>query len=562
MTTILDYLSTSIKLLGALGLLIYGMRMMSDALQKMAGPQLRYILGKMTTNRFTGMLTGTLVTCAVQSSSATTVMTVSFVSAGLLTLAQAISVIMGANIGTTLTAWIMSLGYSLDLTMIVFPAFFIGLVLIYQKQRRYIGDFLFGIAFMFLSLVMLSTTGKEMDLGHNPAVVDFFSSFDVNSYLTIIAFLAIGTLITCIVQSSAAVMAITILLCSTGVLPIYLGIALVMGENIGTTATANLAALGSGTQARRAALAHLLFNVFGVIWVLLIFYPFVDMVCKLVGYDPAIGGQAERLPVVLAMFHTCFNVTNTAILIWFIPQLEKAVCKILPEKVQEEKDTFKLRYIRANLIQTPEIAVLQAEKETSSFAENTREMFEDVQKLFLEKEEKAFTELFTRIEKEEDMTDRLELEIARYLEQVGEGHLSDDTKMKIRQMMREVSELESIGDACYNLARMMRRRQQQGYELSSELILKTQSMMALCDKALAQMCNMMHGHPSKHNIHETYQLENNINQMRDRLKSDNIRDVNDRKYSYTVGTLFGDMVGELEKLGDYVVNVVEARVGQ
>ena len=562
MTTILDYLSTSIKLLGALGLLIYGMRMMSDALQKMAGPQLRYILGKMTTNRFTGMLTGTLVTCAVQSSSATTVMTVSFVSAGLLTLAQAISVIMGANIGTTLTAWIMSLGYSLDLTMIVFPAFFIGLVLIYQKQRRYIGDFLFGIAFMFLSLVMLSTTGKEMDLGHNPAVVDFFSSFDVNSYLTIIAFLAIGTLITCIVQSSAAVMAITILLCSTGVLPIYLGIALVMGENIGTTATANLAALGSGTQARRAALAHLLFNVFGVTWVLLIFYPFVDMVCKLVGYDPAIGGQAERLPVVLAMFHTCFNVTNTAILIWFIPQLEKAVCKILPEKVQEEKDTFKLRYIRANLIQTPEIAVLQAEKETSSFAENTREMFADVQKLFLEKDEKAFTELFTRIEKEEDMTDRLELEIARYLEQVGEGHLSDETKMKIRQMMREVSELESIGDACYNLARMMRRRQQQGYELYSELTLKTQSMMALCDKALAQMCNMMHGHPSKHNIHETYQLENNINQMRDRLKSDNIRDVNDRKYSYTVGTLFGDMVGELEKLGDYVVNVVEARVGQ
>lgn len=562
MTTILDYLSTSIKLLGALGLLIYGMRMMSDALQKMAGPQLRYILGKMTTNRFTGMLTGTLVTCAVQSSSATTVMTVSFVSAGLLTLAQAISVIMGANIGTTLTAWIMSLGYSLDLTMIVFPAFFIGLVLIYQKQRRYIGDFLFGIAFMFLSLVMLSTTGKEMDLGHNQAVVDFFSSFDVNSYLTIIAFLAIGTVITCIVQSSAAVMAITILLCSTGVLPIYLGIALVMGENIGTTATANLAALGSGTQARRAALAHLLFNVFGVTWVLLIFYPFVDIVCKLVGYNPAIGGQAERLPVVLAMFHTCFNVTNTAILIWFIPQLEKAVCKILPEKVQEEKDTFKLRYIRANLIQTPEIAVLQAEKETSSFAENTREMFADVRKLFLEKDEKAFTELFTRIEKEEDMTDRLELEIARYLEQVGEGHLSDDTKMKIRQMMREVSELESIGDACYNLARMMRRRQQQGYELSSELILKTQSMMALCDKALAQMCNMMHGHPSKHNIHETYQLENNINQMRDRLKSDNIRDVNDRKYSYTVGTLFGDMVGELEKLGDYVVNVVEARVGQ
>ena len=312
METFQDYVMVSLKLLGALGLFIFGMRMMSDALQKMAGPQLRHILARMTTNRLTGMLTGVFVTCAVQSSSATTVMTVSFVSAGLLTLSQAISVIMGANIGTTLTAWIMSLGYNVDLTNVVFPAFLVGIVLIYMKRHRFVGDFLFGIAFMFLSLVMLSTAGKEMDLEHNEAVVSFFASFDTDSYLTILAFLGIGTLITCIVQSSAAVMAITILLCSTGVLPIYLGIALVMGENIGTTATANLAALGANTQARRTALAHLLFNVFGVVWVLCVFYPFVDMVCRLVGYNPSIGGQVECLPVVLAMFHTCFNVTNTA----------------------------------------------------------------------------------------------------------------------------------------------------------------------------------------------------------------------------------------------------------
>ena len=261
-----NYVLIALQMMGSLSLLIYGMRVMSEALQKMAGPGLRHVLARMTTNRFTGMLTGMLVTCAVQSSSATTVMTVSFVSAGLLTLLQAISVIMGANIGTTLTAWIMSLGYSLDLTTVIYPCFLLGIILIYIKRHHIFGDFLFGTAFLFLSLVLLSNAGKAMDLGHNQEVISFFASFDTSSYLTILIFLGIGTLITCIVQSSAAVMAITILLCSTGVLPIYLGIALVMGENIGTTATANLAALGANTQARRAALAHLLFNVFGVIY--------------------------------------------------------------------------------------------------------------------------------------------------------------------------------------------------------------------------------------------------------------------------------------------------------
>ena len=266
-----DYLAIFFKIIGSLALLIYGMKAMSEALQKMAGSQLRHILSAMTTNRFTGMLTGTFITCAVQSSSATTVMTVSFVNAGLLTLAQAISVIMGANIGTTLTAWIMSLGYSVDLTSFVFPAFLAGIVLIYSRRMRYVGDFLFGISFMFLSLVLLNTAGKELQLENNPQIIDFFKSFDVDSYLTILSFLLIGTVITCIVQSSAAVMAITILLCSSGVLPIYLGVALVMGENIGTTATANLAALGANTQARRTALAHLVFNVIGVIWVCLLY---------------------------------------------------------------------------------------------------------------------------------------------------------------------------------------------------------------------------------------------------------------------------------------------------
>ena len=562
METNQSYTMLALQLLGSLGLLIYGMRMMSEALQKMAGPQLRHILAKMTTNRFTGMLTGTLVTCAVQSSSATTVMTVSFVSAGLLSLAQAISVIMGANIGTTLTAWIMSLGYNVDLTNVVYPSFLIGMVLIYKKRHRYVGDFLFGTAFMFLSLVMLSSAGKAMDLEHNAEVIEFFASFDTSSHLTILAFLAIGTLITCIVQSSAAVMAITILLCSTGVLPIYLGIALVMGENIGTTATANLVALGANTPARRAALAHLLFNVFGVTWVLIVFYPFVNTVCSLVGYDPAVGGQTSLLPVVLAMFHTCFNVINTAILIGLIPQIERVVCWLLPEKGRGVEPEFRLQYIQSNLVQTPEIAVLQAQKETAAFGERVGLMFGMVRRLFSENDAKQFDEQFRQVEREEDNTDKLEIEIARYLEQVSEGHLSDETKQKIRQMMREISELESIGDACYKLARTLERKQEAGKNFTDHQAARLQAMMTLCNDALQQMNVVMHGHRSEHDIRETFRIENDINQLRLQMKTENVEAVNDHEYDYAAGTLYIDMANELEKLGDYVVNVVEARFGK
>ena len=559
-----DYLTIGMKLLGALGLLIYGMRMMSEALQKMAGPQLRHILARMTTNRLTGMLTGTLVTCAVQSSSATTVMTVSFVSAGLLTLGQAISVIMGANIGTTLTAWIMSLGYNVDLTSFVFPAFFVGMLLIYKKKQRFLGDFLFGIAFMFLSLVMLSTAGKELDLEHNEEVVNFFASFDTGSYWTILIFLAIGTVITCIVQSSAAVMAITILLCSTGVLPIYLGIALVMGENIGTTATANLAALGAGIPARRAALAHLLFNVIGVTWVLCIFYPFVNVVCNLVGYNPALGGQVSLLPVVLAMFHTCFNVTNTLLLIGFIPQIERIVCWLLPEREQPQMEQFRLRYIQANIVQTPEISVLQAEKETALLGQRVQQMFTLVRQLVDETDDKHFGDLYKQITHQEEITDQAEYEIARFLEDVSSDHLSDITKKKVRQIMREIGELESIGDACYNMARTLNRRNEfdSSPTLTRDLRTKLDTMMQRTDDALTQMNTVMTGHTREHDINDSYRIEEDINQMRNRLKAESIAAVNDQQYDYVVGTMFSDLVGECEKLGDYVINVVQARFGK
>ncbi len=552
------------KIVGSLALLMFGMKSLSESLQKMAGSQLRLILQKMTKKRFTGIVTGTLITCAVQSSSATTVMTVSFVNAGLLTLAQSISVIMGANIGTTLTAWIMSLGYSVDLTMVVFPAFAVGIVLIYSKSKRYIGDMLFGIAFLFYSLVLLSDTGREMDLQHNATVIEFFSSFDIHNFSSIIAFLLIGTIITCIVQSSAAVMAITILLCSTGVLPIYLGIALVMGENIGTTATANIAALGANVQARRAALAHLAFNVFGVIWVLCVFYPFVNMVCSLVGYDPSGAAYTEAqkvtiLPMVLAAFHTCFNVTNTFILIWFVPTIEKIVCWILPTKENRDEEDFRLCYIQSGLLKTPELSVLAADKEIRSFANRIQRMFGMVRELFDEKDDEKFIKLYSRIEKYENISDNMEIEIANYLGNVSDAHLSDVTKGKIRAMLREISEIESIGDSCYNIARTLNRHKQSNEEFTTGQTEHVKFMMGLDASALSRMETVIqHPEDGMASVNKTYNIENEINNLRDQLKSQNIADLNKKEYSYQQGVYYMDIISECERLGDYVVNVVEA----
>ena len=550
------------RLLGSLALLIYGMKTMSDALQKMAGPSLRHILARMTGNRVSGMLTGMMVTCAVQSSSATTVMTVSFVSAGLLSLSQAISVIMGANIGTTLTAWIMSLGYNLDLTVVVFPAFLVGMVLIYKKRHRVVGDFLFGLAFLFWSLVMLSSVGRDMDLAHNAAVVSFFASFDTGSYLTILTFLAAGTVITCVVQSSAAVMAITILLCSTGVLPIYMGVALVMGENVGTTATANLAALGAGTEARRAALAHLLFNVFGVIWVLAVFYPFVDMVCALVGYNPLQGGQSAKLPVALAMFHTCFNVLNTALLIGLIPQLERIVCRLLPESKTEAKQPTTLHFISSGVMQTPEIAVLQAQKEIVHFAERMSRMFGMACALIDEKDKKEFESQYARIERYETIADNMEIEIAQYLEEVGNEHLSDDTKEKTRVMLRQIGELESIGDSCYKMARRMNHLREDKEDFTAGQYARLHDMLRLVNEAVAQMIVVVSGRRKDLSLADSLSIESDINELRNQLRGETVVGVNSHQYSYTLGTLYNDIVADCEKIGDYVMNIVEARLGK
>lgn len=549
---------TVLKLLGCIALLMYGMKVMSEALQKMAGPGLRHILGAMTTNRFTGVLTGMLVCVAVQSSAATTVMTVSFVNAALLTLSQAISVIMGANIGTTLSAWIMSAGFSFNITNLVWPVFLVAVVLIQTRKRRYLGDFLFGLSFMFFALGTLNATGREMDLAHNAGVVEFFASFDSGSYWTILLFILIGGVLTCVAQSSAALMAITMVLCTSGVLTIYQGIALVMGENIGTTVTANIAALSANTQARRAALAHLVFNVFGVLWVLTIFYPFVNTACHLVGVDPSAEEQSPaRLSFVLATFHTMFNVTNTLILIWFIPQIEKLVSKLLPQKSGDEG--FKLQYIQSGIMKTPEIAVLQAQKETELFADRMRGMFAEVRELFSITDADAFEKKAQRIKEMEEMSDRLESEIGGYLAQVGNAHLSDDTKRKVRSLLREVSELESIGDSLFNLSRAMERKRSQKAVFTAQQDQGITDMFSLLDGAMGSMSAVLKGTGD----YETCQdFENRIDSLRNTLRTRNTEDVDEGVYSFAVGTIFIDLVRECEKCGDYVINVVEAKLGK
>ncbi|MBP5360899.1 MAG: Na/Pi cotransporter family protein [Bacteroidaceae bacterium] len=574
-------LTVTFKLLGSLALLMFGMKSMSEALQKMAGPQLRHVLGAMTTNRFTGALTGMSVTAAVQSSTATTVMTVSFVNAGLLTLAQAISVIMGANIGTTLTAWIMSAGMSFNVSNLSFVAFFVGIILIYQKRFRYIGDFLFGLAFLVFALAILRATGQDMRLGENQAVLDFFASFDPNSFWTTLLFLLLGGVLTFCVQSSAAVMAITMILCSSGALPIYQGIALVMGENIGTTITSNLAALSANTQARRAALSHMLFNVFGVIWILFVFRPFIDMVCGWVGYDVSLTkdtvdsatflANAAKLSFVLAAFHTSFNLVNTMILIWFIPQIERLVCWVIKPKKMEVEDEFRLHFITAGLMKTPELSVLEAQKEIESFAERMQRMFNMVRDLLQLSSSTSnskgnngatFNKLFTRIEKYEGISDKMELEIANYLDSVSDAHLSDDTKAKIRAMLREISELESIGDACFNMARTISRKYNGKQDhFNTKQYEHIHQMMELTDQALSQMNRLIGGRKDAYDVNRTFNIENEINNYRNQLKSQNINDINNHEYTYAVGTIYMDLINECEKLGDYVINVVEARTG-
>lgn len=555
------------KFVGSLALLMFGMKSMSESLQKMVGAQLRHILGAMTTNRFTSMLAGVFVTAAVQSSTATTLMTVSFVNAGLLTLLQAISVIMGAHIGTTITAWIMTLGFSLNITDYVFPAFFIGIILIYMRKRRILGDFLFGIAFLFLGLATLKSTGSELVTGaYADEINSFFSHFNLPTFWNALFFLFLGTALTLCVQSSAAIMAITMVLCTTGVLHIDQGIMLVLGENIGTTITSNIAASGANTSARRAAFAHFSINCLGVVWVLLFLKPFFSLVCDFANFDTSMETTDAQYPIkasiVLATFHTVFNICNTILLIWFVAYIEKIVCWVIKPKRQDDEEDFRLHFITSGIMKTPELSVLEAQKEIKSFAERIQRMFGMVRNLLHEQEDVKFAQAFARIEKYEGISDNMELEIAKYLDEVSNAHLSDDTKAKIRAMLREISELESIGDSCYNIARTLNRRIKGKEKFTESQYEHMTQIMQLTDDALSQMNIMLAGRRDSLDANRSFNIENELNNYRTQLKSQNISDVNDHKYTYAIGTMYMDIIQECERLGDYVVNVVEARMGQ
>ena len=547
-----------LKLIGSLGLFLYGMKIMSEGLQKVAGDRLRSILTAMTTNRVTGVLTGVLITALIQSSSATTVMVVSFVNAGLLTLAESISVIMGANIGTTVTAWIISIfGFKVDMAAFALPLLAIALPLIFsgKSNRKSVGEFIFGFSFLFMGLSYLKANAP--DLNANPEMLAFVQNYTDMGFFSILLFLFIGTILTMIVQASAATMAITLIMCANGWISLELGAALVLGENIGTTITSNLAALTANTQAKLAALAHFVFNVFGVIWVLIIFHPFMQLVNWVVDTFFQTSNPEVAISYKLSAFHSIFNICNVCILIWGVKLIERTVCALIHPKEEDEEP--RLRFITGGMLSTAELSILQARKEIHLFAERTHRMFGMVQDLLHTEKDDDFNKLFSRIEKYENISDNMELEIANYLNQVSEGRLSSESKLQIRAMLREVTEIESIGDSCYNLARTINRKRQTNQDFTEKQYEHIHFMMKLTNDALAQMIVVVEKpeHQSI-DINKSFNIENEINNYRNQLKNQNILDVNNKEYDYQMGVYYMDIIAECEKLGDYIVNVVEA----
>ena len=548
-----------LRLIGSLGLFLYGMKIMSEGLQKFAGDSLRKILTAMTTNRVTGVLTGVLITALIQSSSATTVMVVSFVNAGLLTLTQSIGVIMGANIGTTVTAWLISaLGFKVDIAAFSLPLLAFGIPLLFsgKSSRKSIGEFIFGFAFLFMGLQSLKANAP--DLGANPDMLAFVQNYTDMGFISIILFLFIGAILTMIVQASAATMAITLIMCANGWIDYQLGVALVLGENIGTTITANLAALTGNIQARRAALAHLVFNIFGVCWVLVLFYPFTNAVSWFVTNIMGISDPAVAVSFKLAAFHTAFNISNTFIMIWFVNLIEKTVRALIKGKKEEEEE-YRLRYITGGMLSTAELSILQAHKEITLFAERTGRMLGMVKELFYEKNEDAFLKTYSRIEKYESISDRMEIEIANYLTCVAEGRLSSEGKEEIRIMLRAVSEIESIADSCNNMARSIKRRNEFKSTFTDEQNHNIDQMLALTEKALNRMIEILKKTELvRDDVNPSYNIENEINNYRNQLKNHNVEDINNKKYQYQDGVYYMDIIGEAEKLGEYVLNVVQA----
>lgn len=546
------------SLLGSLGLFLYGMKIMSEGLEKFAGDRLRNILAAMTKNRVMGVLTGISVTALIQSSSATTVMVISFVNAGLMTLTQAIGVIMGANVGTTVTAWIISaIGFKVNVAAFALPLLAIGIPLVFSgnSQRKSIGEFVFGFSFLFMGLSFLQESAENLQVGNVVALM--LAKVADGGFFTIILFVIVGALVTMLVQASAATMAITLMLFDMNIPGFGLeqAAALAMGQNIGTTITAFIASLTGNTQARRAALAHMFFNVFGVIIVLFIFYPFCDAITWFVSN---VLGTPDNDMFKLSAFHTAFNVFNTLILIWFVKQIEQFVCKVLPQK--EEKEEPRLRFISGGLLSTAELSIIQARNEIGVMAERCCRMTDMVRKALSAKKDNEFENLYNRIEHYEQITDNMETEIADYLRKVSEGRLSAYTKMHIAQMLREVDELESVGDSMYHLARTLsRKRQHEPSPFTNEQKAHMEEMLNLTDKALGNMHSILLDNTSDPvDLKNAYGMESQLNDFRSKCRDENLEAVNTSVYNYRLGTFYNDFIGECERIGDYVINVVQA----
>ena len=587
-----------ISLAGGLGLFLFGMKYMGEGLELAAGPKMKDLLEKLTRHRIAGFLLGALVTVVIQSSSATTVMVMGFINAEIMDLAQATGVIFGANIGTTVTAWIISLfGFKVDISVFSLPLIGLCIPLIFsgKSKRKSWGEFLMGFAFLFMGLSYLKSSVP--DLQSNPQILSFLQDYTSLGYPSLLIFLLLGTILTVIVQSSSATVAITLIMCTQGWIPFEMAAAMVLGENIGTTITANIAAISANVSARRAAIAHLMFNVFGVCWVMALFYPFTSMITWIVtNYGPgdpnemtqflstldpktislitssaqitdphllALQKQLLTLQVSvsygLSLFHTVFNITNVCIMIWFV-KFYVYVCSALikPKNVSDEEE-FQLKYIPSGMLSTSELSLMQAKKEIAVFGERTQRMFGMVKDLFYEKNEDNFLKIYSRIEKYENISDRMEIEIANYLTFVAEGRLSSEGKEEIRIMLRTVTEIESIADSCNNLARGIRRRNEGKSEFTDEQNHNIDQMFALLEKALTRMNEILHMQEVVHDdINQSYNIENEINNYRNQLKIHNMEDVNNKKYQYQDGVYYMDLVGESEKLGDYVLNVVQA----
>ncbi len=548
-----------LTLLGSLGIFLFGMKLMSESLQKVAGDKMRNILAAMTSNRVKGIFTGFLITAVIQSSSATTVMVVSFVNAGLLSLVESIGVIMGANIGTTVTAWLISiLGFKVHMSTIAIPLIGIGFPLLFSKntKRKSWGELIIGFSLLFIGLGYLKDSVP--DIKSNPEVLHFLGNYTDLGYGSLLIFLAAGTLLTVIIQSSSATMALTLVLCFNGIISFEMAAAMVLGENIGTTITANLAAMVANVSAKRAARAHFIFNFFGVVWILILFYPVIKLINFLftdMGRPSPLTDSAS-IPIALSLFHTLFNITNTFIMVWFVKLIEKTVIKMVPDKDSDEE--FRLKYINIGMVSTSELGILQARKETFVYGERVTKMFGFVKELYSAEKNKKFEKFAKKIEKYEEISDRMEIEIADYLAKISEGELSESGALKIRGMFEIIDNIESIGDSCHNLEKTIVRKKEAKISFPEDIDRNILNMFSLIDKALEEMLNNLGKDYSKVDITKAYETETEINEYRNKLREEHIKNIKEKVYKYKTGVIYNEIFSTCEKLGDYIINVSES----